>query len=86
VPADPDEYSLMLGPYIIIAMHPLLLETPSRSVAFNYFSLDSFSGTLKPATAFMTGQIKLRGDLAKALSLEKIMAAARDKALSSRKT
>ncbi len=48
-------------------------------------SLKIFNRELKPATAFMTGQIKLRGDLAKALALEKIMAAARDEALARRK-
>lgn len=34
-------------------------------------------GELKPATAFMTGQLKLSGDLAKAMALESVMKAAR---------
>ena len=37
-----------------------------------------FNRELKPATAFMTGQLKLSGDLAKAMKLEKVMVAARE--------
>ena len=37
-----------------------------------------FNRELKPATAFMTGQLKLSGDLAKAMKLEKVMVASRE--------
>ena len=37
-------------------------------------------GELSPASAFMTGQIKVSGDLSKALTLEKVMKAAREAA------
>ena len=36
------------------------------------------TGELQPATAFMTGKLKLSGDLAKALSLEAVMKASRE--------
>eukprot|EP00095_Tigriopus_kingsejongensis_P006461 maker-scaffold128_size327099-snap-gene-1.9 protein:Tk06461 transcript:maker-scaffold128_size327099-snap-gene-1.9-mRNA-1 annotation:"hydroxysteroid dehydrogenase-like protein 2-like" len=42
--------------------------------------LKIFNRELSPATAFMTGQIKVSGDLAKALTLEKVMKAAREAA------
>lgn len=32
-----------------------------------------FAGSLKPATAFMTGKMKISGDMGKALKLEKLM-------------
>merc|ERR1711997_553061 len=32
-----------------------------------------FSGKLKPTTAFMTGKLKLSGDMGKAMKLEKVM-------------
>ncbi len=35
---------------------------------------------MSPASAFMTGQIKVSGDLARALTLEKVMKAAREAA------
>ena len=35
-------------------------------------------GEIAPATAFMTGKVKISGDLTKALALEKIMKAARE--------
>ena len=38
------------------------------------------TGELAPATAFMTGKLKLSGDLSKALALEAILKAAREKA------
>merc|ERR1712066_264216 len=41
-------------------------------------ALKIFNRELKAAAAFMTGQIKARGDLAKAFALEKVLAAARD--------
>ncbi|KAK7868965.1 hypothetical protein R5R35_002597 [Gryllus longicercus] len=34
---------------------------------------EMFSGKLKPASAFMTGKLKIKGDLTKALKLEKLM-------------
>ena len=36
------------------------------------------AGEIAPATAFMTGKVKISGDLTKALALEKIMKAARE--------
>ena len=38
------------------------------------------SGELAPATAFMTGKLKLSGDLSKALALETILKSAREQA------
>ena len=38
--------------------------------------LKMFNGELKPASAFMTGKLKLSGDLSKALALESILTAA----------
>lgn len=32
-----------------------------------------FAGKLKPASAFMTGQLKLSGDMGKAMRLDKLM-------------
>jgi putative sterol carrier protein len=32
-----------------------------------------FSGKLKPTTAFMTGKLKIEGNMGKAMSLEKLM-------------
>ena len=32
-----------------------------------------FAGKLKPTTAFMTGKLKLEGDMGKAMKLEKLM-------------
>jgi len=40
--------------------------------------LKLFNRELQPATAFMTGKLKLSGDLAKALSLEAVMKGARE--------
>jgi len=40
--------------------------------------LKIFNRELAPATAFMTGKIKISGDLTKALTLEKVMVAARE--------
>ena len=42
--------------------------------------LKIFNREMSPASAFMTGQIKVSGDLAKALTLEKVMKAAREAA------
>merc|ERR1712037_1058547 len=46
---------------------------PNEQIALKIFNRE-----LKAAAAFMTGQIKARGDLAKAFALEKVLAAARD--------
>jgi len=43
--------------------------------------LKMFNRELAPATAFMTGKLKLSGDLAKALSLEAVMKASREASL-----
>ena len=40
--------------------------------------LKIFNRELAPATAFMTGKVKVSGDLSKALTLEKVMKAARE--------
>merc|ERR1739846_232140 len=42
--------------------------------------LKMFNRELAPATAFMTGKLKLSGDLSKALALEAVLKAAREKA------
>ncbi|TRY74704.1 hypothetical protein TCAL_15633 [Tigriopus californicus] len=42
--------------------------------------LKIFNRELSPASAFMMGQIKVSGDLSKALTLEKVMKAAREAA------
>lgn len=34
---------------------------------------DMFSGKLKPASAFMTGKLKINGNMQKALKLDKLM-------------
>lgn len=45
--------------------------------AKNFF--DMFSGKLKPASAFMTGKLKITGDLQKAMKLEKLMSSLKEK-------
>lgn len=40
---------------------------------------DMFSGKLKPASAFMTGKLKISGDLQKAMKLEKLMSGLKSK-------
>lgn len=45
--------------------------------AKNFF--DMFSGKLKPASAFMTGKLKISGDLQKAMKLEKLMGSLKEK-------
>lgn len=35
--------------------------------------IDMFAGKLKPTNAFMTGKLKLAGDMGKAMALEKMM-------------
>ena len=42
--------------------------------------LKMFNRELAPATAFMTGKLKLSGDLSKALALESVLKAAREQA------
>ena len=41
--------------------------------------LQVFNRELKPATAFMSGQVEFSGDMGKALALQDVMKAARDK-------
>ena len=40
-------------------------------------NVQMFNRELKPATAFMSGKLKLSGDLSKALALENVMKASR---------
>ena len=40
--------------------------------------LKMFNRELQPTTAFMTGKLTVKGDLSKALALEKVMKAARE--------
>merc|ERR1712029_629310 len=47
--------------------------------------LQIFNLELAPATAFMTGKVKVSGDLSKALTLEKVMKATREAAEANRK-
>ena len=46
--------------------------------------LKIFNRELAPASAFMTGKVKVSGDLAKALTLEKVMKATREAAESNK--
>merc|ERR1711971_243393 len=46
--------------------------------------LKIFNRELAPATAFMTGKVKVSGDLSKALTLEKVMKATREAAEANR--
>ena len=43
-----------------------------QCVCFIHFCFP-LSGKLKPTTAFMTGKLKLEGDMGKAMKLEKLM-------------
>lgn len=43
----------------------------------NFF--DMFSGKLKPASAFMTGKLKISGNMQKALKLDKLMGSLKSK-------
>ena len=47
--------------------------------------LQIFNRELAPATAFMTGKVKVSGDLSKALTLEKVMKATREAAEAAKK-
>jgi putative sterol carrier protein len=52
---------------------------PDVTIAVNKETfLKMFNRELKPATAFMSGQLKLSGDLSKALALESVMKASRE--------
>ena len=51
---------------------PDVIATLSKEVFLQIFNRE-----LKPATAFMNGQIKLSGDLSKAMALEAVMKATR---------
>ena len=57
------------------------LYDPIYKILIYFFFL---SGELAPATAFMTGKVKVSGDLSKALTLEKVMKATREAAEASR--
>ena len=48
-------------------------------ICFNIFTM--IVGELAPATAFMTGKLKLSGDLSKALALETVLRSAREEAM-----
>lgn len=43
----------------------------------NFFKM--FTGKIKPATAYMTGKLKIKGNLQKALKLEKLMSSLKSK-------
>lgn len=43
----------------------------------NFFKM--FTGSLKPTTAFMTGKMKLTGDMGKAMKLESLMGKLKNK-------
>ena len=54
-------------------------EKPEVTIIINSENLlKMFNRELQPATAFMTGKLTVKGDLSKALALEKIMKAARE--------
>ena len=38
-----------------------------------------FQGSLKPTAAFMSGKLKIKGDMGKAMKLEKLMGAVKSK-------
>ena len=52
---------------------------PRKSEKRLFSSYLIVSGELKPATAFMTGALKLSGDLSKAMALETVMKASRER-------
>ena len=55
------------------------MEKPEVTISINSDNLlKLFNRELQPATAFMTGKLTVKGDLSKALALEKIMKAARE--------
>ena len=55
------------------------LEKPEVTISINSDNLlKMFNRELQPANAFMTGKLTVKGDLSKALALEKIMKAARE--------
>ena len=62
------------------------IHSVGESCHMNYCKkyLFSFLGELAPATAFMTGKVKVSGDLSKALTLEKVMKATREAAEANR--
>ena len=54
-------------------------EKPEVTITMNSENLlKMFNRELQPANAFMTGKLTVKGDLSKALTLEKIMKAARE--------
>uniref|UniRef100_A0A336M689 Hydroxysteroid dehydrogenase-like protein 2 n=1 Tax=Culicoides sonorensis TaxID=179676 RepID=A0A336M689_CULSO len=54
--------------------------TPDATLTMNDKNFfDMFAGKLKPASAFMTGKLKISGDLKKAMALEKLMGSLKSK-------
>lgn len=57
-------------------------EPPAKADVTVHLSKDTFlqifNRQLKPATAFMSGQVKFSGDMSKAMALEKVMKATRE--------
>ena len=50
------------------------IEPTTRFVMKEKDFVKMFKGKLKPTTAFMTGKMKIKGDMQKAMALEKLMA------------
>ena len=53
------------------------MATVSSLHFFKFFSF--FTGKLKATAAFMTGKLKIKGDMGKAMKLEKLMGAMQSK-------
>lgn len=56
-------------------------ETPDATLTMDtkdFFNM--LSGQLKPANAFLTGKLKINGDMRKAMKMEKLMSALKNKA------
>ena len=56
----------------------ILISRYSLVLPFESQNAKNVAGEIAPATAFMTGKVKISGDLTKALTLEKVMKAARE--------
>ena len=56
-----------------------MIVRPRNSRKRLFSSYFTILGELKPATAFMTGALKLSGDLSKAMALETVMKASRER-------
>ena len=50
------------------------IEPTTRFIMKEKDFVKMFKGKLKPTTAFMTGKMKIKGDMQKAMALEKLMA------------